>query len=80
MSHAHTNNGGFSWKRAIGISRVRNAIARKTGIPTTRDGRQRKMGRLALHLLLWLVLAAIAYLVATRPDLVEALRDALGLG
>ena len=35
---------GFSWKRAIGVSRLKNKIARATGIPTTRSGRARKWG------------------------------------
>ena len=35
----------WSWKRAVGISAVKSKIARKTGIPTTKSGRQRKVGR-----------------------------------
>jgi len=35
----------FSPSRAFGIQRVKQNIARKTGIPTTRAGRQRKIGR-----------------------------------
>lgn len=35
----------FSWKRATGISGMKNRISRKTGIPLTRSGRQRKIGR-----------------------------------
>lgn len=34
----------FSAKRAIGITGAKQKIARKTGVPTTRSGRQRKMG------------------------------------
>lgn len=34
----------FSWKRALGITRVRQNFARKTGIPTTRNGFERKIG------------------------------------
>lgn len=34
----------FSWKRLLGISGFRNSIARKTGIPTTRGGAERKIG------------------------------------
>lgn len=33
----------FSWKRLLGITRLKQWIARKTGIPTTRQGRQRKL-------------------------------------
>lgn len=35
----------FSWKRALGISRLKNKIARMTGIPTTKQGIQSKIGR-----------------------------------
>lgn len=38
------NYGGFSWKRALGITRVKQNIARSTGIPLTKSGRQRKLG------------------------------------
>lgn len=34
----------FSWKRAIGISQVKREIAKKTGIPTTKAGLERKIG------------------------------------
>ena len=39
------NKGGFSLKRLFGISKTKNNISRKTGIPTTRSGRQRKLGK-----------------------------------
>ena len=43
-----TNTGipglSFSWRQATGITRAKRKIARKTGIPTTRSGRQRKFG------------------------------------
>ncbi|MEX0702298.1 MAG: hypothetical protein WD069_09405 [Planctomycetales bacterium] len=35
----------FSWKRALGISAAKGRLSRKLGIPLTRSGRQRKMGR-----------------------------------
>lgn len=35
----------FSWKRALGISGAKASISRKIGIPLTRQGRQRKLGR-----------------------------------
>ena len=35
----------FSWKRALGITALKQRIARKTGVPTTRQGRQRKLER-----------------------------------
>jgi hypothetical protein len=36
--------GGFSWKRALGVTRVKSRISRGIGIPLTRSGRQRKIG------------------------------------
>lgn len=36
----------FSWRRALGVSGLKNRISRKIGIPLTRSGRQRKIGRL----------------------------------
>ncbi|MDX9713971.1 MAG: hypothetical protein RBT37_00935 [Dissulfurispiraceae bacterium] len=35
----------FSWKRALGISGAKASISHKIGIPLTRSGRQRKVGR-----------------------------------
>jgi len=37
----------FSWKRAIGLSAAKGKISRATGIPLSRSGRQRKIGRAA---------------------------------
>ena len=39
----------FSWKRALGISQANQKIARKTGIPTTKQGRERKIGSSILN-------------------------------
>jgi hypothetical protein len=36
----------FSLKRAIGISGLKAKVARKTRIPTTKGGLERKIGRL----------------------------------
>lgn len=38
--------GGFSWKRALGITKMKRKISKATGIPLTRSGRQRKVGKL----------------------------------
>ena len=38
--------GGFSWKRALGITKVKSRISRATGIPFTKSGRQRKVGKM----------------------------------
>lgn len=34
--------GGFSWKRALGVTSAKRKIAKATGIPTTKAGRKRK--------------------------------------
>lgn len=39
------NRGGFSWKRATGVTRAKQNISRKTGVPLTKSGRQRKVGK-----------------------------------
>ena len=38
----------FSLKRAIGVTAGKQKIARKTGIPTTKQGLERKVGRMIL--------------------------------
>jgi hypothetical protein len=40
------NNGGFSWKRFVGISAAKARISRKIGIPLTKSGRDQKIGRM----------------------------------
>lgn len=39
----------FSLKRMVGISGIKQAVASKTGIPTTRSGLERKIGRAVLN-------------------------------
>lgn len=41
----------FSLKRALGITRAKQQVARTTGIPTTRAGVERKIGRALLKAL-----------------------------
>lgn len=41
----------FSLKRAVGISGLKAKIARKTGIPTTKQGLERKIGQAILSVL-----------------------------
>ena len=36
----------FSWKRALGITSAKRKISKATGIPTTKQGRRAKVGRL----------------------------------
>jgi len=40
----------FSLKRAIDISGLKTKVARKTGIPTTRQGLERKIGQSILSI------------------------------
>ncbi len=41
----------FSWKRAVGISSAKQRFARFTGMPTTKSGVERKIGRILLAIL-----------------------------
>lgn len=41
----------FSLKRAIGISALKQKVARKTGIPTTKQGLERKIGGTILKMI-----------------------------
>lgn len=42
----------FSLKRAVGISAAKQKIARKTGVPTTRGGLERKIGKAVINALI----------------------------
>ncbi len=42
----------FSWKRAIGITQLKQKIARETGIPTSKAGLERKIGNMIINALL----------------------------
>lgn len=62
--------GGFSWKRAIGISAAKSRLSRQIGIPMTRSGRQQKIGRMmtgggCLVMLAYLGALPIAVIVVT---------------
>jgi hypothetical protein len=50
----------FSWKRALGVSAVKGRIARATGVPLTRSGRQRKLGRAAPSMVFWAFILGVA--------------------
>ncbi|MBE5814019.1 MAG: hypothetical protein E7320_02270 [Clostridiales bacterium] len=41
----------FSWRRFLGITKLKNKIARFTGVPTTKTGREAKLGRTLLAFL-----------------------------
>ena len=55
MARRRSNTGipglSFSWKRALGISQTKQRIARQTGIPTTKAGMERKLGKMILKLI-----------------------------
>ena len=55
MARRKTNTGipglSFSWKRALGITQAKQQISRKTGIPTTQAGVERKIGNMLLKAL-----------------------------
>ncbi|MBQ8530483.1 MAG: hypothetical protein IJ430_04910 [Parabacteroides sp.] len=39
----------FSWKRALGITKVKQQIAKETGIPLSKQGVERKIGKMVLE-------------------------------
>lgn len=39
----------FSWKRALGVSKLKRDCAKATGIPTTRNGIERKIGNAVIN-------------------------------
>lgn len=41
----------FSWKRALGLTQVKQRIARTTGIPMSKAGLERKIGSIILRTL-----------------------------
>ncbi len=42
----------FSWKRALGVTQVKQQLARRTGIPVTKSGLERKIGNLVIKAIL----------------------------
>lgn len=39
----------FSLKRALGITQAKQKLARETGIPTSKAGLERKLGKIVLN-------------------------------
>jgi len=80
----------FSWRRASGLSGLKGKVSRQIGIPLTRSGRQRKVGRAAgccvmlavAVLAAWLLVGAVALAAGqtsgptTRPTSRPASRPA----
>lgn len=80
---AVVNKGGFSWKRATGITGAKSRVSRATGIPLTKSGRQRKLGRAITGggCLLPLLLAGVALLslvACSGPVASTSAEDAAG--
>lgn len=42
----------FSWKRAVGLTQAKQQIARKFGVPTSKVGLERKVGKLIIKSIL----------------------------
>lgn len=53
MAKRNANTGipglSFSWKRALGITQAKQKFARETGIPTSKAGLERKIGKMVLN-------------------------------
>lgn len=62
------NKGGFSWKRALGVTKTKQKISRKTGVPFTKSGRQRKVGKIltggGCMLPVLLIFSLLAFLIS----------------
>jgi hypothetical protein len=60
----------FSWKRASGLTSLKQKVARQTGIPTTRAGRQRKAGKaMGCCVPLFLLVGSSAAIIASAVRL-----------
>ena len=44
MSNTKIPGLSFSWKRALGITKVKRELSKTTGIPTSKAGIERKIG------------------------------------
>ena len=58
----------FSWRRALGVSAAKGNLSRALGVPLTRQGRQRKVGRamgccVVMFFLFALVVSAVAMIL-----------------
>lgn len=40
----------FSWNRLLGIDKAKRKIAKETGIPMTKSGLERKVGKIVLSI------------------------------
>ena len=68
------NRGGFSWKRAVGVTPAKQRVSQATGIPWTRSGRQRKLGRIVgcgcvvVPAVLLFIVAVVVPAAASAPN------------
>ncbi|MBR6108963.1 MAG: hypothetical protein IKQ36_04430 [Clostridia bacterium] len=53
------SKGGFSWKRATGVTNAKRKISKATGIPLTKQGRRNKTARAMTGGCLTLILAEL---------------------
>jgi len=83
MSHSHSarhervlpRGVSFSWKRALGISRVQAEISRDIGVPLSRAGRERKIGHLApriIGVMALIIVGLVAALIVRDPAALKA--------
>ena len=42
----------FSWKRVLGVTQAKQQLARRTGIPMTKSGLERKIGNIVIKAIL----------------------------
>ncbi len=54
----------FSWKRAVGLSGAKQRLSRRIGIPLTRSGMERKIGREAMRGCSTLIILSLGLVVA----------------
>lgn len=51
MSNTKIPGLSFSWKRALGVTRLKREFTKTTGIPTTKSGIERKIGGSIINVL-----------------------------
>ncbi len=49
MSNTKIPGLSFSWKRALGVTKVKREISKATGIPTSKAGIERKIGGMIIN-------------------------------
>lgn len=57
----------WSWKRAIGLSAAQSRVSREIGVPLSRAGRERKVGRIVIRfvgfVVGWTIVAIVLFCV-----------------